>query len=147
MAATLVRASALLVPLSLPGSVCTTPASGQCSFGNLAFGSYFLVEEKAPTGYVLPAQTTYGPYVFDAATAGTVLQVTVKDPSVSVLGIKVVTSVPAVAPPVSVLPFTGARIGSESMVAMILLGTGILFTAFGYRRPRRVQGRHRAART
>ncbi len=61
-------------------TTCTTPANGLCKFTGLVFGTYYVVEETPPTGYSLPATTTFGPYTFDAANAGTTVSFTVKDP-------------------------------------------------------------------
>ncbi|MGW2400795.1 SpaA isopeptide-forming pilin-related protein [Kitasatospora sp. NPDC001664] len=49
------------------GTVCTTPASGQCTT-SVELGTYYWQETKAPDGYLLPAQPVAGPLVLDLTT-------------------------------------------------------------------------------
>ncbi|MGW4647615.1 SpaA isopeptide-forming pilin-related protein [Kitasatospora sp. NPDC004289] len=49
------------------GTVCATPASGQCT-ASVELGTYYWQETKAPDGYLLPAQPVAGPLVLDLTT-------------------------------------------------------------------------------
>jgi hypothetical protein len=40
------------------GKTCTTDATGKCSFSNIAFGNYWVVETTAPPGYTAAAPQT-----------------------------------------------------------------------------------------
>src|SRR5690606_23157417 len=51
-----------------PGEV--TAAGGTYTWTGLDFGTYFVEETAAPTGYDLPALTVQGPYTINAGNAG-----------------------------------------------------------------------------
>ncbi|MFI5529406.1 SpaA isopeptide-forming pilin-related protein [Kitasatospora sp. NPDC051853] len=53
------------------GTICTTPANGQCT-ATVGLGTYYWQETKAPDGYLLPAQPVFGPLVLTSTnyTAG-----------------------------------------------------------------------------
>ncbi|MFJ2766937.1 choice-of-anchor A family protein [Streptomyces sp. NPDC087300] len=50
------------------GAPCTTSATGTCR-RNVAVGTYYWVETKAPVGYDLPLQPVFGPLVLTASNA------------------------------------------------------------------------------
>ncbi len=61
-------------------ATCTTAADGSCTFSGLSFGTYFVVEEHAPTGYDLSSPATQGPITINAANAGTTQTFTFNNP-------------------------------------------------------------------
>jgi hypothetical protein len=61
---------------------CTT-SGGTCAFGAVDFGTYYVEETAAPTGYDLPAETVQGPFTIGPGAAnepGVKLTVTFEDP-------------------------------------------------------------------
>lgn len=52
------------------GNGCATDSAGDCTFGDLPTGEYYLRETAVPEGYVLPANPVHGPYEITDATAG-----------------------------------------------------------------------------
>lgn len=48
------------------GTACTTSTVGVCAFEDLDEGTYYVRETAVPSGYVLPADPVFGPYVVDA---------------------------------------------------------------------------------
>lgn len=62
-----------------PGEV-TTDGTGTVTVDGLPFGTYWVEETAAPTGYDLPSQAFQGPFTFDADNAGETLTVTFEDP-------------------------------------------------------------------
>jgi hypothetical protein len=61
---------------------CTSVA-GTCSFAAVDFGTYYVEETKAPTGYNLPAETVQGPFIIgpgEEHTPGIEITVTFDDP-------------------------------------------------------------------
>ncbi len=47
-------------------SECVTDGQGECVFGDLEPGTYYLLETAVPKGYRLPSQPVTGPYELDA---------------------------------------------------------------------------------
>jgi uncharacterized surface anchored protein len=64
-----------------PGEV-TTDGSGKVIVDGLAFGTYWVEETAAPTGYELPSPSYQGPYTFDADNAGETIKVVFEDPQI-----------------------------------------------------------------
>jgi uncharacterized surface anchored protein len=64
-----------------PGEV-TTDGSGKVIVDNLPFGTYWVEETAAPTGYELPSPAYQGPYTFDASNAGETIKVIFEDPQI-----------------------------------------------------------------
>ena len=61
-------------------TTCTTATDGSCTFSGLLFGTYYVVEEKPPTGYQLSNPSTQGPITIDASNAGTTQTLTFSNP-------------------------------------------------------------------
>jgi uncharacterized surface anchored protein len=62
-----------------PGEV-TTDGSGSVTVDDLPFGTYWVEETAAPTGYDLPSPAFQGPFTFDADNGGETITVTFEDP-------------------------------------------------------------------
>ncbi|MEU5401603.1 SpaA isopeptide-forming pilin-related protein [Streptomyces sp. NPDC005963] len=57
------------------GNGCSTDNNGECAFGDLPTGEYYLKETDVPEGYVLPADPVTGPYEITEDNATTPLVV------------------------------------------------------------------------
>ncbi|MCX5194264.1 choice-of-anchor A family protein [Streptomyces sp. NBC_00249] len=58
---------------------CATDRAGVCTFDELSYGEYYLVETAVPEGYVLPRDRVTGPLRINAATPGGQVVVTLKN--------------------------------------------------------------------
>ncbi|MER5887666.1 SpaA isopeptide-forming pilin-related protein [Streptomyces sp. NPDC001941] len=61
------------------GAPCTTGADGTCETADLALGTYYWVETKAPANYELPRDPVFGPLELTLANASAGVSVTAKN--------------------------------------------------------------------
>nr|EIF90459.1 hypothetical protein [Streptomyces tsukubensis NRRL18488] len=64
-------------PDTMVGPGCATDNEGNCTFDELALGTYYLLETDVPEGYVLPDNPVKGPFTITAENADQPVQVEV----------------------------------------------------------------------
>ncbi|QDY81000.1 choice-of-anchor A family protein [Streptomyces qinzhouensis] len=64
-------------PDTMVGPGCATDNEGNCTFDELALGTYYLLETDVPEGYVLPANPVKGPFTITAENADQPIEVEV----------------------------------------------------------------------